>query len=473
METPFLSPNSPTRNPTTREGAMLTRDEDTQDFGPVMNDAVASVDNGQTRQDDSERHDTDQTHSTSLSPDAANTKNESSAQGVTLSETTVSTSGLPQQTDVKPSIEVSLGDSYPQFKEKVLGQLEESKTPSQQVNVAETGSHTTTSKAESLLLQQIHQIVDQGKEKGTIVIRGTDVPDDRINTQADHLQNLSSPLFSDNTKDVSLIQTRSPVASLAMDDESKKGNQKSVKLDGIHQNISEQFLNAKLRRANNQTKGVSENTDSGQNDSNQPNKAFLQQASTSTTTPVTELKPMESFWGQQFGQFSNSSSQSEASNVAGKFTPPPPSPVPEKELVANIIQRFNNNPRLQTSKITMQLNPAELGALKIDLLVKNDSISANIVAQSRQVLDTLEKNMPRLRAVLEEQGFSIDSFNVSMDGADNKQEEFLQQQFSPGQEEFTSGELSYIENNSFDALLHTEEETLDFDNNDTGVNLTV
>ena len=121
----------------------------------------------------------------------------------------------------------------------------------------------------------------------------------------------------------------------------------------------------------------------------------------------------------------------------------------------------------------MQLNPAELGSLKIDILVKDDSIKANVIAQSQQVLETLEKSVPRLRSVLEEQGFRIDSFEISMDGGGGSQKELFQEQFNSRQQEFTSRESSTEQTDSFGTLLNIQEKTLGHDKEKTGVNLTI
>ncbi|HIP83096.1 MAG TPA: flagellar hook-length control protein FliK [Desulfocapsa sulfexigens] len=269
------------------------------------------------------------------------------------------------------------------------------------------------------------------------------------------------------------IQTKQAGIPFSIIDDSNKSTQKSAKLEGVHQDVSEQFLNAKLGQSKGNTKDNTENTNSGQNGFNQPNKGELQQAATTPGNTVTEVKVVESSFGQQPGQVSGSATQTTSSGVEGKFAPGAQTPVPEKELVANLIHRFSVNPRLQTSRITMQLNPAELGSLKIDILVKDDSIKANVIAQSQQVLETLEKSVPRLRSVLEEQGFRIDSFEISMDGDGGSQKELFQEQFNSKQHGFASRESSTEKTDSFDTLLNTQEETLSRDEEKTGVNLTI
>ena len=158
-------------------------------------------------------------------------------------------------------------------------------------------------------------------------------------------------------------------------------------------------------------------------------------------------------------------------SVEGKFAPGATQIVPEKELIDNLVQRFNVNPRLQTSKLTLQLHPAELGQLKIDILVKGDSISANIVAQSQQALETLEKHMNRLRGVLEDQGFNIDTFEITLQADSDNQQNLFQEHFDSQQQFATnSRKTSGQPEDSFDTLLDSEE--LDSLHEKSGLNVT-
>lgn len=104
--------------------------------------------------------------------------------------------------------------------------------------------------------------------------------------------------------------------------------------------------------------------------------------------------------------------------------------VNENEVMQQVVQRFSVNPRLQTSKISMQLHPAELGEIKLDVLVKGDSIKASIVAHNQQVQDIIEKNISRLKTVLEEQGFTVDDIVVSTTNEDGSSFNLFQESFS-------------------------------------------
>jgi flagellar hook-length control protein FliK len=65
------------------------------------------------------------------------------------------------------------------------------------------------------------------------------------------------------------------------------------------------------------------------------------------------------------------------------------------------------------SRINIKLHPAELGELKIDLTVKEGAIRANVVAQSQQTVDILEKNIQKLKNMLEQQGYAVEQISLS------------------------------------------------------------
>jgi len=394
-----------------------------------------------------------------------------------LEKASIAKSTIEIPTDGAPTLKMEaegtsinqLKELAPQIQAKMAVTSKNTEAPALTPGV--TTSTVPTSKIESLLLQQIHQILDQGKENGTLIVRGNELPSGRLPSQINDLHNLSNPILSDTNAENGTIQPRQTGISLPIIEDSSRNTPKSAKLADVHQDVSEQFLNAKLGQSKRNTNDSSEQRNSEQKGFNQTNKGELQQAATSPGNTATETKVAESSFGQQFGQVFSTTTQT--TSIEGKFAPGAHTLIPQKELVDNLIQRFNINPRLQTSKISMHLHPVELGALKIDILVKNDSISANIVAQSRQVMETLEKNMPRLRAVLEDQGFTIDAFEITMENGGENQKELSQEQFSSQRQEFTLNESSSKNNESFDAVLDSQEESGKTDEETSGVNLRI
>ncbi len=87
--------------------------------------------------------------------------------------------------------------------------------------------------------------------------------------------------------------------------------------------------------------------------------------------------------------------------------------VHQEEVIRQIAEHFQISRRDFDTKVSIQLHPAELGEMKISLSVKEGAVRANVVASSQYAQEILEKNMVKLRAILENQGFTIDEISVT------------------------------------------------------------
>ena len=76
------------------------------------------------------------------------------------------------------------------------------------------------------------------------------------------------------------------------------------------------------------------------------------------------------------------------------------------------------------SRATLQLNPAELGALSIKLETIGDQLNVNIHAAQAATRDVLEQTLPRLREHLSQQGFS--EVNVTLGNNQQQSAEYSQ-----------------------------------------------
>lgn len=93
----------------------------------------------------------------------------------------------------------------------------------------------------------------------------------------------------------------------------------------------------------------------------------------------------------------------------------------ENDILHQVIHKIRLSQHTQDSKLVMKLHPAELGSLKIDIHLKDGTINANILAQSQQVQEILEKNMPRLRALMEEQGLKVNEIAINLESEPTEQ----------------------------------------------------
>jgi flagellar hook-length control protein FliK len=89
--------------------------------------------------------------------------------------------------------------------------------------------------------------------------------------------------------------------------------------------------------------------------------------------------------------------------------------VAESQIFDQVVTRMSGSFNGESGKMVLRLQPAELGSLKLELVIEGDKIRANLVAQSHQVQEVLERNLPQLRSALAEQGLKIDHFQVDVD----------------------------------------------------------
>ncbi len=87
--------------------------------------------------------------------------------------------------------------------------------------------------------------------------------------------------------------------------------------------------------------------------------------------------------------------------------------IQQEEVIRQITEHLQISRRDLDTRVNIQLHPAELGELKIDLAVKNGSVRANVVASSQYAQEIIEKNMVKLRTILESQGFTIGEITVT------------------------------------------------------------
>jgi flagellar hook-length control protein FliK len=283
---------------------------------------------------------------------------------------------------------------------------------------------------------------------------------------AEHLNALSSPYLpsADNTPSVSMSAAHATILKGAVD-----GTVKSDSPEAVRQNVDEQYLNAKFEALSDKNNARSQQRETGEqgNSTNQQNVTIL------PTSPSNNEQTAQFVLTTPGGQIPATPALTPGNSpVVPPATFSPGTPVPAEEIINHLVDRFSSNPRLQTSKISLNLNPAELGALKIDIMVKGDSIKAHIIANSQQIQETIEKHMPKLRTILEQQGFTIEDFQVTQESTSSGSNEFFQKHFSSGQESAPQTPLAQSET-PFDLSLHSAEEILSSTATDSGINLSI
>jgi flagellar hook-length control protein FliK len=125
--------------------------------------------------------------------------------------------------------------------------------------------------------------------------------------------------------------------------------------------------------------------------------------------------PSESSFSQSLNQLVVDKSSQPPGEIVRSPTVPFTQPVNENDILQQVMQKFRVSRYLQDSKLELKLHPAELGELKISIQLKDGTINANIVAQSQQVVGILEKNLPRLKDLMEQQGLHVEEISIHLD----------------------------------------------------------
>ena len=201
------------------------------------------------------------------------------------------------------------------------------------------------------------------------------------------------------------------------------GERTGDSVSSLRHELQGQFTEARLEQKLNDG---SDNQSTSSQDPKGNSQATLAGPTLSSTTGE-----LTSTFAQQVSLGVQDPSASQVSTTASKsILLPSGTMVPEESVMQQVIDRFQLSPRLQENRINISLHPAELGALKIELTMREGVIRANVVAQSQQVQEVLEKNMPRLKAILEGQGFTVENLQVSTESSGLAEFDFFQQQFS-------------------------------------------
>ena len=110
--------------------------------------------------------------------------------------------------------------------------------------------------------------------------------------------------------------------------------------------------------------------------------------------------------------FDNAASTTAQNTASASHTLPSGTVVQEHEVLNQFINRFQITSRNMESRINIRLNPEELGEIKLDITVKEGSIRANVFAQNEATRAIVEKNLSRLKSILEDQGFTVEEIAV-------------------------------------------------------------
>lgn len=280
---------------------------------------------------------------------------------------------------------------------------------------------------ESLISNQLQQLIESN-EVGVLSISRKPVARAALN----NLQNLNPIQDAAATLRSQLMAgnngTLVASVSQSVDDFGVELPEKGItdRLGPIRQDVNGQFIKAKLEPQSTATNNDNQQATTGQNGSSANQSLLSAQASSSAQTGS---ETQTSFTQVEQSILSTSPTQATQSSPQPTILPPG-SPIPESAIMHQVMDKFNIMARNKETRLNLQLHPAELGQLKIDLTFKEGAIRAHVVAQTQQVQEVLEKNMSRLREVLEDQGLQIEELTVSSQAGNDSDFNLFEEQLA-------------------------------------------
>ncbi|WP_457576604.1 flagellar hook-length control protein FliK [Desulfomarina sp.] len=327
-------------------------------------------------------------------------------------------------------------------RELQAGKLQPAVLPEQKLNIdikagPEQQPATSTPQqntSENKGLFHLQQVIAAGNEMGTVSIQGT-------------------------VAGVSLQKTEQPVLLKTAQPESP------VKTPQLRQDIHGQFLETKLNLNNHKDNEPGRQGENPAGNSNQlqtgPGNSL--ENSVHTVDQTGEL--------QTFSTVLQTVRPDTTGAVAKPVTLPNGTVVYENKVMDQVVDHFRMHRTVHDSKITIKLHPAELGELKIDIAMKEGNIKAHVIAQNQQVQDIVEKNMLKLRTVLEDQGFSLTDITVSTDSDSVADFNFFDQHLSQ-QNDRSQETISAHQQDNFTQVLEDAVGVVETGQYLSGVNIT-
>ncbi len=268
-------------------------------------------------------------------------------------------------------------------------------------------------KLENPLISQLQKIIADSNESGkmSITVTGNTLKTqsgfNSLQTAIQTVTFASEPLSRTTTSvNIYEIADVSPMVVLPTGSEMPV-EKPSLNLTSLRHSIQQQYFDAKIDNKNNQE---NQTTSEGEQQSNSfsPKNTANAEGSIGFAVSLDET----STFAQPLALIQEGQ-KSPTVETSRPITLPSGTVIQQEEVIRQISEHLQLSRRALDTRVNIQLHPAELGELKIDLSVKNGSVRANVVASSQYAQEIIEKNMVKLRTILEGQGFTIGEITVT------------------------------------------------------------
>ncbi len=126
------------------------------------------------------------------------------------------------------------------------------------------------------------------------------------------------------------------------------------------------------------------------------------------------------------------------------------------DLVDNFIQRARLFMQGDKSTMRLQLNPPELGSLKLEFTVEDDVMEAKIFVERSVVKDIIEKDIPRLRELIANTEIDAGQLDVFLQGKDDERLGFMDKNHQSDSEDEQAQEFANRERDNSDGEIDEE-----------------
>ncbi|MGD9947953.1 MAG: flagellar hook-length control protein FliK [Desulfobulbus sp.] len=190
----------------------------------------------------------------------------------------------------------------------------------------------------------------------------------------------------------------------------------------IHSHLPNEINNKTTATLENSTPNNQQpqsNLFNGRNQDIQIMNAFDQQSGIQDANIQTQNAQNLTFNNQTNTSQTSTTTWSTTSPVGGYYQLGSGTLVPEGAVVDQMIAHFSVNKRLETGSVNLKLYPQELGELRMEIKVEQDNVKAHIVVQSPHAQEMIDRHMPRLREMLEQQGLHLQQIEITVATNDN------------------------------------------------------
>ncbi|MBS1258679.1 MAG: hypothetical protein MAG551_01741 [Candidatus Scalindua arabica] len=140
-----------------------------------------------------------------------------------------------------------------------------------------------------------------------------------------------------------------------------------------------------------------------------------------------------------------------------------------RDTADNIVQKAKLFMDGGKSEVKIQLNPPELGTLKLEFEVEDDNLELKIKVERSGVKDVIEKDIPRLRDLLSNANVDVGKLDVSLQ---EKEEERLGQMDKDLQSDSENDNTKDLQDQDSESIEDSiEEESIEYDKDSNKINL--